>query len=438
MMTGTQGHTRVGNVVSGATRATREKLPKSCSSFTRRTRRSVGLRRRQTTKQALSEGAAGQGQGQHDLGRLVNFSAGPACIYEDVLEQAQQELLNYGGSSGLGVMEMSHRGAAFTDIINRAEADLRKLLGVSEDYSVLFMQGGASAQFAAIPLNLAWRDGVTGGEAPKADYLTTGSWSKKAIAEAKKIGIDANLVATGDNKSIPDLSEWNMTDAKESKYFHICANETIQGVEFKGSPKGIPSGVPLVADMSSNFCSKPVNVDDYGVIYAGAQKNVGPAGVTIVIVKKDLLGKSRPDTPTMLDWNIMDDAKSLYNTPPCFSIYMCGLVFQKLLSLGGLEKVEQINKAKCGILYDTIQNSDGFYNCPVDIHVRSAMNVPFTIPDLPDLEKDFIKEAEMEGLINLKGHRSVGGMRASIYNAMPMEGVEKLVSFMKDFQARHN
>jgi len=384
---------------------------------------------------AVSEGAEENARGLHGGSRLVNFSAGPACIYEDVLAEAQAELLNYGGSAGLGVMEMSHRGKAFTSIINKAEDDLRQLLDIPEDYSVLFMQGGATAQFAAIPYNVAWRDSLDDLSAkPKADYLTTGSWSKKAAAEAKKVGVDANVVATGDNKSIPEASTWNVTSGDEgSKYFHICANETIQGVEFKGSPQlyGIPSDVPLVADMSSNFCSKPVNVRDYGVIYAGAQKNVGPAGVTIVIVRKDLLGKARPDTPTMLDWTVMDENKSLYNTPPCFSIYMCGLVFDKLLSLGGLEKVEQINKQKCGMLYEAIKESGGFYECPVDLRVRSAMNVPFTIPSKPDLEKVFVQEAEAGGLINLKGHRSVGGMRASIYNAMPLEGVEQLVAFMK-------
>jgi phosphoserine aminotransferase len=380
-----------------------------------------------------------RGNPNNSGGRVVNFSAGPACVYEDVLAEAQADLLNYGGSSGLGVMEMSHRGAAFTDIITRAEQDLRDLMKIPEDYEVLFMQGGASAQFAAIPLNLAWRDGEDAFSArPRADYLTTGSWSKKAVAEAKKLGVDVNVVAEGDNKSIPDASTWNLS-GDSAKYIHVCANETIQGVEFKGSPLS-NSKVPLVADMSSNFCSKPVNVSDFGVIYAGAQKNVGPAGVTIVIVRKDLLGEGKQRqglTPTMLDWTVMSSNDSLYNTPPCFSIYMCGLVFSKLKQLGGLEQVENINKAKCGVLYEAIEKSGGFYQCPVDVKVRSAMNVPFTMPEFEDLEKKFVKEAEAEGLINLKGHRSVGGMRASIYNAMPMEGVEKLVSFMKDFQARH-
>lgn len=403
-----------------------------------RSRSSASAARRVSTR-ALFEGQDQDQRRGSDLGRVVNFSAGPACVYEDVLAEAQAELLNYGGSSGLGVMEMSHRGAAFTDIITRAEQDLRDLMQIPEDYAVLFMQGGASAQFAAIPLNLAWRDGEDSASSPRADYLTTGSWSKKAVAEAKKLGVDVHVVAEGDNKSIPDASTWNLS-GPAAKYIHVCANETIQGVEFKGSPLA-GSQVPLVADMSSNFCSKPVNVGDFGVIYAGAQKNVGPAGVTIVIVRKDLLGEGRQRaglTPTMLDWTVMSKNASLYNTPPCFSIYVCGLVFRKLKQLGGLESVENINKAKCGVLYEAIERSEGFYQCPVDGRVRSAMNVPFTMqPGLEDLEKKFLKEAELQGLINLKGHRSVGGMRASIYNAMPMEGVEKLVSFMKDFQARH-
>jgi len=396
-------------------------------------------RRRCARPQALSGSNVGSGE------RLVNFSAGPACVYEEVLLKAQKDLLNFEQSAGLSVMEMSHRGKAFTRIIEEAEADLRELLSIPEDYSVLFMQGGATAQFAAVPYNLGWRsDPEDVSFSPRADFLTTGSWSKKALAEAKKVGVDANVVATGDNKSLPlDASSWDLGDTSvPSQYFHLCANETIQGVEFKGD--WTPSQncsyfdqVPLVADMSSNFCSKPIKVSDYGVIYAGAQKNVGPAGVTIVIVRNDLLGNPRSGTPTMLDWSIMAENKSLYNTPPCFSIYMCGLVFKHLLGLGGLDKVEQINKAKCGALYDCIKQSEGYYDCPVDLKVRSAMNVPFTIPGHPDLEKVFVQEAQNQGLINLKGHRSVGGMRASIYNAMPMQGVEKLVAFMKDFQAKH-
>ena len=262
--------------------------------------RGVGAASRGRTaarRRALSEGHQGQYERSDLSGRLVNFSAGPACIYEDVLLEAQKDLLNFDdGATGLSVMEMSHRGKAFTRIIEEAEADLRELLSIPENYSVLFMQGGATAQFAAIPYNLGWRENQEDlVYTPRVDYLTTGSWSKKALAEAKKVGMDANVVATGDNKSIPDASEWSFggRDPQESKYFHVCANETIQGVEFKHSPALPSAEVPLVADMSSNFCSKPVNVSDYGVIYAGAQKNVGPAGVTIVIVRKDLLGNPR-------------------------------------------------------------------------------------------------------------------------------------------------
>ena len=387
--------------------------------------------------------------GVDSKGRLANFSAGPAMVYEEVLHKCQLDLMNFEGK-GLSVMEMSHRGASFTKIIEEAEQDLRDLLRIPETYEVLFMQGGATAQFAAVPYNLGWRhDPSDVAYAPRADFLTTGSWSKKAVAEAKKVGVEANVLATGDNKSIPsDVSAFDYGDAEtraQSAYLHLCANETIQGVEFKGlgslgsvvGKGGQLQGAPIVADMSSNFCSKPVNVEDYGVIYAGAQKNVGPAGVTIVIVRKDLLGSPKAGTPTMLDWTVMSENKSLYNTPPCFSIYVCGLVFKHLLSLGGLDKVEQINKAKCGLLYDCIKQSQGYYDCPVDPKCRSAMNVPFTIPGHEDLEKVFVQEAEAAGLINLKGHRSVGGMRASIYNAMPMQGVEKLVAFMKDFQAKH-
>lgn len=285
----------------------------------------------------------------------------------------------------------------------------------------------ASTQFSAIPLNL------TTSASDAADYVTTGSWSKKAIKEGKKY-CKANLAATseeGNFTDIPPMSTWNLSD--DAKYLHICANETIQGVEFRSAPAA--NGV-LVADMSSNFCSKPVDVSEYGVIYGGAQKNIGPAGVTIVIVREDLIGNARPECPTMLDWEVAAEAKSMYNTPPCFSIYVCGLVFKRLLRLGGLEAQEIINKEKCGMLYDAIAASDGFYKSPVRESVRSAMNVPFTLANA-DLDKIFLEEAAAHNLVTLKGHRSVGGMRASIYNAMPMEGVEALVAFMREFSARH-
>lgn len=356
--------------------------------------------------------------------RVFNFSAGPACLPVDVLEQAQADLLNWRGS-GMSVMEMSHRGKEFQSIIDAAEADLRALLAIPDNYTVLFMQGGASTQFSAIPLNLAAEDATV-------DYIVTGSWSKKAAGEAKKYA-KVNIVATGDNKSVPDPSTWNLS--ADATYVHYCDNETIQGVEFKAAP-AVGDKV-LVADMSSNFCSKPVDVSKYGLIYAGAQKNIGPAGVTIVIIRNDLIGNARPITPVMLDYAVQAGDKSMYNTPPCFSIYMCGLVFAKMRAEGGLEAVLAANEKKAKVLYDAIAASNGFYNSPVDPAVRSLMNVPFTIPSNADLEKEFIAAAAKRGMIQLKGHRSVGGMRASIYNSMPLEGVQQLADFMKEFAAQH-
>lgn len=355
--------------------------------------------------------------------RLFNFSAGPAVLPVPVLEQAQAELLNYK-NSGSSVMEMSHRGKEFTSIIESAEADLRTLLSIPDDYEVLFMQGGASAQFAAVPLNLTLHGQTV-------DQIVTGSWSKKAAEEAGKYST-VNIAAKGDNKSIPAESAWNLTD--EAAYVHYCDNETIQGVEFKSVPD--VGDKILIADMSSNFCSKPVDVSKYGLIYAGAQKNIGPAGVTIVIVRKDLVKDARPDTPAMLHYETLKG--SMYNTPPCWSIYVCGLVFKHLLSEGGIDSVFENNKAKAKAVYDAIAGSDGFYDSPVEPSVRSLMNVPFTIPSQPDLEKVFVNEASKAGLVQLKGHRSVGGMRASIYNSMPMAGVKHLASFMADFQAKHS
>eukprot|EP00894_Picocystis_sp_ML_P003946 jgi/Pico_ML_1/54463/g4807.t1 len=357
--------------------------------------------------------------------RVYNFSAGPAAIFEDVLETAQKEMLSWHGS-GMSVMEMSHRGKEFMTIIQEAESDLRELLQIPSNYKVLFMQGGASTQFSALPLNLTSADDVT-------DYIVTGSWGSKAYKEAQKY-CKANLAATTKDSSftvIPDQSEWKLTPG--AKYVHICANETIQGVEFKHDPT--VDGC-LIADMSSNFCSKQVDVSKYGIIYAGAQKNVGPAGVTIVIIREDLIGHARPETPVMLDYQIMAENDSLYNTPPCWSIYMCGLVFKKLLSMGGLSEVEKHNQAKAAVLYDAIQASNGYFKSPVAENVRSSMNVPFTM-DTPELEKEFLGLCQDNGLIQLKGHRSVGGMRASIYNAMPVSGVERLAQLMKEFQASH-
>ncbi|MQM15724.1 hypothetical protein Taro_048674 [Colocasia esculenta] len=360
--------------------------------------------------------------------RVFNFAAGPATLPECVIRKAQAELVNYRGS-GMSIMEMSHRGKEFDGVIKKAEADLRALLGISDEYAVLFLQGGGTTQFAAVPLNLCTPEDA-------ADYLVTGSWGDKAYKEAQKY-CKANLIWTGKHEKYTKIPAFDQIQQNpDAKYLHICANETIHGVEFKDYPVPAGKDAVLVADMSSNFCSKPVDVSTFGMIYAGAQKNVGPSGVTIVIVRKDLLGKAQPITPVMLDLKVQADSASLYNTPPCLAIYICGLVFEDLLEQGGLAEVEKKNVHKAGILYDAIDGSGGFYVCPVEKSVRSFMNVPFTLTK-SDLEKKFIEEAAKEGMVQLKGHRSVGGVRASIYNAMPLAGVEKLVAFMKDFQARH-
>lgn len=359
---------------------------------------------------------------------VFNFAAGPATLPEPVLLKAQAELYNYRGS-GMSIMEMSHRGKEFDAAIKKAEADLRLLLSIPDDYAVLFLQGGATTQFAAVPLNLCL-------PSDSADYLVTGSWGDKAFKEAQKF-CKANVIWSGKAEKytkIPSFDE--ISQNADAKYLHICANETIHGVEFKDYPTPANKYSILVADMSSNFCSKPVDVSKFGVIYAGAQKNVGPSGVTMVIVRRDLIGSAQPTTPVMLDYETHAGSRSLYNTPPCFAIYICGLVFEYLLQQGGLAEVEKNNAKKAEILYDAIDGSGSFYVCPVEKSVRSLMNVPFTL-QRPELEKKFIDEAAKEGMVQLKGHRSVGGMRASIYNAMPLVGVEKLVAFMKDFQARN-
>ncbi|XP_058772681.1 phosphoserine aminotransferase 2, chloroplastic-like [Vicia villosa] len=367
-------------------------------------------------------------QPQHD--RVFNFAAGPATLPENVLLKAQSELYNWNGS-GMSVMEMSHRGKEFLSIIQKAESDLRTLLQIPSDYSVLFLQGGATTQFAALPLNLCTpKDTV--------DYIVTGSWGDKAVKEAQKY-CNPKVIWSGKSEKytkIPSFHDFQQNP--DARYLHICANETIHGVEFKDSNYPNPENATgiLVADMSSNFCSKPVDVSKFGVIYAGAQKNVGPSGVTIVIIRKDLIGNAQSFTPVMLDYKIHDENSSLYNTPPCYGIYMCGLVFEDLLKQGGLKEVEKNNKRKAQILFDAIDESKGFYRCPVEKSVRSLMNVPFTL-EKQELEGEFVKEAAKEKMVQLKGHRSVGGMRASIYNAMTMAGVEKLVAFMKDFQAKH-
>ncbi|KFK30206.1 hypothetical protein AALP_AA7G231900 [Arabis alpina] len=358
--------------------------------------------------------------------RVFNFAAGPATLPENVLLKAQADLYNWRGS-GMSVMEMSHRGKEFLSIIQKAESDLRNLLEIPSEYSVLFLQGGATTQFSALPLNLCKSDDTI-------DFVVTGSWGDKAVKEAKKY-CNTNVIWSGKSEKytkVPSFDE--LEQSMHAKYLHICANETIHGVEFKDYP--VAKNGYLVADMSSNFCSKPVDVSKFGVIYGGAQKNVGPSGVTIVIIRKDLIGDARDFTPVMLDYKIHDENSSLYNTPPCFGIYMCGLVFEDLLEQGGLKEVEKKNQKKADLLYNAIEGSNGFFKCPVEKSVRSLMNVPFTL-EKSELEAEFIKEAAKEKMVQLKGHRSVGGMRASIYNAMPLAGVEKLVAFMKDFQAKH-
>ncbi|AET03639.1 putative phosphoserine transaminase [Medicago truncatula] len=378
---------------------------------------------------ATTHQAQAQPQTQtHSSDRVFNFAAGPATLPENVLLKAQSELYNWRGS-GMSVMEMSHRGKEFLSIIQKAESDLRTLLNISSEYSVLFLQGGATTQFAAVPLNICKPDDAV-------DYVVTGSWSDKAVKEGQKY-CKPSVIWSGKSEKytkIPSFDE--LKQNPEARFLHICANETIHGVEYKNYPTPSNQNGILVADMSSNFCSKPVDVSKFGLIYAGAQKNVGPSGVTIVIVRNDLIGNAQDLTPVMLDYKIHAENNSLYNTPPCYGIYMCGLVFEDLLEQGGLVEVEKKNKKKAEILYNAIDESNGFFKCPVEKSVRSLMNVPFTL-EKSELEGEFIKEAAKENMVQLKGHRSVGGMRASIYNAMPLAGVEKLVAFMKNFQAKH-
>ncbi|ANB03331.1 3-phosphoserine/phosphohydroxythreonine transaminase [Ectothiorhodospira sp. BSL-9] len=356
--------------------------------------------------------------------RVYNFSAGPAVLPEPVLERARAEMLDWNGT-GMSVMEMSHRGKAFVSIAAQAEQDLRDLLKVPDNYKVLFLQGGASGQFAAVPMNL-----LRGKK--QVDYVNTGSWSKKAISEAKKYA-DVNVVATSEADNfthIPAFDSWQCNG--DAAYLHYTPNETIGGVEFHWVPE--TGDVPLVADMSSNILSRPIDVSKYGVIYAGAQKNIGPAGLTLVIVRDDLIGDAMPGLPSILDYKVQADADSMSNTPPTYGWYLAGLVFQWLKELGGLEAMEQINRRKAEKLYTAIDNS-AFYHNPVEVSARSLMNVPFTLADA-ELDGLFLKEAEQAGLTTLKGHRSVGGMRASIYNAMPEAGVDALVEFMVDFEQR--
>ncbi len=355
------------------------------------------------------------------MSRAFNFCAGPATLPEAVLKQARDEMLDWRGT-GMSVMEMSHRSDDFISIAETAEKDLRELAGVSDDYAVLFMQGGASSQFATIPLNLL-------GDKASADYVNTGIWSKKAIAEAKRYG-GVNVVASSEDSgftTIPDQSAWN-THA-DAAYLHYTPNETIGGLEYDFVPDS--GSVPLVADMSSTMLSRPVDVSRFGLIYAGAQKNIGPSGLVVVIIRKDLLGKARKETPTMMNYQVMAENGSMYNTPSTYSWYLAGLVFQWLKEQGGVTAMGEINARKARKLYDFIDTND-FYANPIDPRFRSWMNVPFTLAD-DALNGAFLNGADARGLLNLQGHRSVGGMRASIYNAMPEAGVDALIQYMTEF-----
>ena len=359
------------------------------------------------------------------MARILNFSAGPAVLPEPVLQQAAAEMLDWHGS-GMSVMEMSHRGKEFIAIHAQAEADLRELMAIPKNYKVLFLQGGASAQFAVVPMNLL--RGKT-----NADYINTGQWSKKAITDAKKyckVNVAASSEADNYTRA-PKQAEWKLDP--DAAYVHLTTNETIGGVEFHWVPD--TGGVPIVADMSSHILSRPMDVSRYGLIYAGAQKNIGPAGVTIVIVRDDLLGQALPVTPTVFDYKVQAENDSMSNTPSTYGIYVAGLVFQWLKKQGGMTAMEQINRAKAGLLYDYLDQTE-FYQSPVAKDDRSLMNIPFTLRNA-DLDKVFIQETEAAGLTQLKGHRSVGGMRASIYNAMPIEGVQTLVQFMREFERKH-
>jgi len=357
--------------------------------------------------------------------RVYNFSAGPAALPESVLRQAAEEMLDWHGS-GMSVMEMSHRGKEFISIAQEAEALLRELLEVPANYKVLFMQGGAIGENAIVPMNLL--RGKTG-----IDFVDTGEWSKKSIKEAKKYAT-ANVAASAADTgytTIPPRESWKLDP--NAAYVHICSNETIGGVEYHFTPD--VGDVPLVADMSSNILSRPVDVSKYGLIYGGAQKNIGPAGLTIVIVRDDLIGQALPITPSAFDFKTVADNESMYNTPPTYAIYIAGLVFQWIKARGGLAAMEAHNRAKAAVLYDYLAMTD-FYRSPVAADCRSLMNVPFKLKD-ESLDGAFLKGAEARGMVQLKGHRSVGGMRASIYNAMPIEGVQALVAYMREFEASH-
>lgn len=355
--------------------------------------------------------------------RIFNFSAGPSQLPLDVLKKAQAQMLNYEGS-GMSVMEMSHRSKVYDDIIVKTQAALRRVMNIPENYKVLFLQGGATSQFSMIPLNLMKND--------KADYIVTGNFANNAYKEAQKYGT-INLAGSSKDKNftyIPKQEKLNLSD--DADYVYICANNTIYGTEWKYVPQ---TDKVVVADMSSNILSKPIDVTKYGLIFAGAQKNMGCAGLTVVIVREDLIGECKPFTPVMMDYKIQADKDSMYNTPPTYAIYILGLVLEWIENLGGLEVMQKMNEAKAQKLYDYIDASE-FYNNPVNKEDRSIMNVVFTSPNA-DLDAKFAKESAAAGMSNLKGHRSVGGMRASIYNAMPMEGIDTLIEFMKKFEAEN-
>ena len=358
------------------------------------------------------------------MSRCYNFCAGPAALPESVLEIARNDMLEWHGK-GLSLMEMSHRSPEVVGVVNHAEQTLRSLLGISEDYAVLFLQGGASTQFGSVPLNLL-------GDKLSADYVNTGQWSKKAIEEGRRY-CEVNVVASSQDtnfSTIPPQAQWQL--GNDAAYLHYTPNETIGGVEYFWTPQ---VEVPLVADMSSTILSRPTRVEDFGVIYAGAQKNIGPSGLTLVIVRRDLLGRANAMCPAMLNWQLAAENESMYNTPPTFALYLAALVFDWLVEQGGLLGIETINRRKAQKLYAAIDNSD-FYANPVELPSRSLMNVTFTLADAA-LDKQFLTESESAGLLNLKGHRSVGGMRASLYNAVSEAAVDALIAFMLDFEQRN-
>ncbi|MEZ7891641.1 MAG: 3-phosphoserine/phosphohydroxythreonine transaminase [Candidatus Wallbacteria bacterium] len=357
--------------------------------------------------------------------RIHNFNAGPAALPIEVLEEIKTDLIDYKGN-GLSVLEMSHRSKAYDEIIKNAEKDMRELLGIPDNYTVMFLQGGATLQFAMVPLNLL-------PDNKPADYINTGTWSTKAIEEAQKLGKTPRVIASSEDKEFTYIPK-NFTINKDSAYLHITSNNTIRGTEWQSFPE--TNGIDLVCDMSSDFCSRPVDVKKFALIYAGAQKNVGPAGATVVIIRNDLLERSPKNIPTMCNYKIMAKEPSLYNTPPAFTIYVIGLVMKYLKKIGGLEKMYEMNKAKAKILYDRLDKND-FYRGTVEKDSRSLMNIPFRLKN-EQLEEKFLKEAKAAGMEGLKGHRSVGGVRASLYNAVPKESVQALVNFMDEFEKKNS